>query len=121
MMVEPSSALPTPASTDLRIQNFWPIRRRRRKLALSRAHSAADDREIRLPAELKTSNSNWWLLAWTLRSGHVDNSLVCRVNARFGSFFSNMSGEEAARISRKHSCLRRGREEELVAIRSACV
>jgi hypothetical protein len=35
--------------------------------------------EIRLPAELKTSNSNWWLLAWTLRSGHVDNSLVCRV------------------------------------------
>ena len=29
--------------------------------------------------EATTSNSNWWLLAWTLRRGHVDNSLVCRV------------------------------------------
>ena len=29
--------------------------------------------------EATTSNSNWWLLARTLRRGHVDNSLVCRV------------------------------------------
>ena len=29
--------------------------------------------------EATTSNSNRWLLAWTLRRGHVDNSLVCRV------------------------------------------
>ena len=29
--------------------------------------------------EATTSNSNWRLLVWTLRRGHVDNSLVCRV------------------------------------------
>ena len=29
--------------------------------------------------EATTSNSNRWLLAWTLRRGHVNNSLVCRV------------------------------------------
>ena len=26
--------------------------------------------------EATTSNSSWWLLAWTLRLDHVDNSLV---------------------------------------------
>ena len=46
---------------------------------LSWSHSAAEDRKIRLPAELKTSNSNRWLLAWTLRRDHVDYLLVCRV------------------------------------------
>ena len=46
---------------------------------LSWSHSAAEGRKIRLPAELKTSNSNRWLLAWTLRRDHVDYLLVCRV------------------------------------------
>jgi hypothetical protein len=30
-------------------------------------------------AKATTSNSNWWLLARTLRRGDVDNSLVCCV------------------------------------------
>ena len=64
--------------------------------------------------EATTSNSNWWLLAWTLRRGHVDNSLVCRVawlnkrdvflRALCAQRFKHTTGHEASPLSLGFLC-----------------